>query len=435
MAIELEQQTHENLQSDIYQTGRLRRSTLVSLRWMAIAGQIFACIVVYFGLRIDIPLPQIAFVIGLSIIFNTSIRLYSPLDRRISNLECGVQLFFDVLQVSALLYLTGGLENPFSLLLLAPVVVAAKTLSKPVFGLIAVTVMGASLLLLERHLPLPWSDDQSIAFPKLYLIGQWVALQVGMLFTAAYTWHATRQTRRMTTALATTDAILAHEQKLTALGHMAAASAHALGTPLATILVTANEIARNAEEGSELIEDAELLKSQALRCRDILSELSTNTGQKDEFYDVLSLKEFLQEMVHPFQSLGKKINIDLVSSATNDVGPDIHRQPELQYGLTNLIENALDFATSEVSILASWNERRICIDIIDDGPGFDPAVLSKLGEPYVSKRSKEHKQAGGMGLGLFISKTLVERRGGSVEFRNRKDTSGAWVSIGWPYSR
>lgn len=434
MAIDLEKQTHDNLQSDIYQTGRIRRSTLVALRWMAILGQTMACLFVYFVLHIDLPLVPIAVIIGLSLIFNTSVRLYSPLDRRISDVEAGVQLLFDVLQISALLYFTGGIENPFALLLLAPVVVAAKTLNRVVFVTTVLTVMVTSLLLLFHHYPLPWRNVEALVLPKLYLIGQWVSIQVGMLFTAAYTWHVSRQTRRMTTALATTDAVLAHEQKLTALGHMAAAAAHALGSPLATILITAKEIARSAGENSELREDAELLQTQATRCREILSELSSQTQQTDDYYDEVDLEDHLSELMAPFEGGEIILSLEMMPAIAEDPAPRIQRLPELHYGLTNLIENALDFASKTVLILASWQEDRITLDIMDDGPGFDPAVLPKLGEPYVSHRGENHQHAGGMGLGLFITKTLIERRGGKIEFKNRKDKSGAWVTIVWPNS-
>jgi len=422
---------------ELLQMGHLRRSTLVSLRWMAVAGQLTALAVVWLLFDFDLPLAACLTFIGISALLNMLIALRAPLDRRITNIEAGIQLFFDILQISALLYLTGGMRNPFALLLLAPVVVSVKTLNKGVFAGLASTVVVISFLLLFYHLPLPWYVGEELRLPNFYLYGLWIALLVGMLFTSIYTWQATSQTRRMTEAFAESEAILFHEKKLAALGGMAAAAAHELGTPLATIQVVAKEIAREAENNSELKDDANLLLSQAQRCRDILQQLGDRGDSGDAVHDRLDLSALIREITEPFVGYGAEIITKLNPPATNADVPVLPRQQEFVYGLTNIVENAADFAKSTVNVNATWNDTHISVEVLDDGPGFDPSVLQKLGEPYVSVRqSKKDVQdglvGGGLGLGVFIAKTLIERLGGSVSFNNRKTTNGARVNLVWP---
>ena len=422
---------------ELLQMGHLRRSTLVSLRWMAVAGQLTALAVVWLLFDFDLPLIPCLTFIGISALLNTLIALRAPLDRRITNIEAATQLFFDILQISALLYLTGGMRNPFALLLLAPVVVSVKTLNKWVFAGLATTVVLISYTLLFYHLPLPWYEGEALELPNFYLYGLWIALLVGMLFTSVYTWQATSQTRRMTEAFAESEAILFHEKKLAALGGMAAAAAHELGTPLATIQVVAKEIAREAENNSELKDDANLLLSQAQRCRDILQQLGDRGDSGDAVHDRLDLAALIREITEPFVGYGTDIITKLNPPLTNAEVPILPRQQEFVYGLTNIVENAADFAQSTVNVNATWNDTHISVEVLDDGPGFDPSVLQKLGEPYVSVRqSKKDVQdglvGGGLGLGVFIAKTLIERLGGSVSFNNRKSTNGARVNLVWP---
>jgi len=424
---------------DLYRMGHLRRSTLVSLRWMAIAGQLIALLVVWLGLNFDFPLlPCLTFIV-ISAVLNALIMVRAPLDRRITNFEAGTQLFFDILQISALLYLTGGMTNPFALLLLAPVVVSVKSLHKGVFAGLATTVGIISFLLLFYHQPLPWYPDQTLVLPSFYLYGFWIALLVGMMFTSMYTWQATSQTRRMTEAFAASEAILSHEKKLAALGGLAAAAAHELGTPLATIQVVAKEIAREAETNSELKEDADLLLSQAIRCRDILKQLGDRGDSGDEVHDRLDISALIREITEPFIGFGPEIKTRLNPPNDGADIPVLNRQQEFVYGLTNIVENAVDFAKSEVHVNATWNDTHIAIEVLDDGPGFNSSVFHKLGEPYISLRHNQnsgdsHLSGGGMGLGVFIAKTLIERLGGSVSFQNRKNVAGAKVNLIWPYT-
>ena len=388
-------------------SGRLRRSTLVILRWMAVAGQSIALLFVAFGLGFQFPVWPCIAMIAISIAVNIAVTATLPLDRRVSDREAAAQLGYDLLQLASLLWLTGGMTNPFALLLLAPVVTGATTLSRPVLGSLGILAATLSFGLLFHTLPLPWDPAGSFDLPIKFRVGTWLALLVGMAFTSLYAWRSAKESRRMSEALAATEAVLAHEQKLSALGGMAAAAAHELGTPLATIQLTAKEIARDLKPRSPLREDVDLVISQTQRCRDILQQLARRGDEGDVMHDRLSLEALLEEAAEPYFGLGPDIRIDVDGPGAE---PTLRRQAELVYGLKNFIENAAGFAKSTVRINGLWTEDRISISIEDDGPGFNAQVRDRLGEPYVSGRN-ERDQAGGLGLGFFIAKTLVERTG------------------------
>jgi len=410
-------------------SGRLRRSTLIALRWTAVFGQVLAFIVIKWGLGFDLPIWLGLSVISLSVILNFALTLSLPLDRRVSDIEAVCQLGYDILHLSVLLWLTGGMVNPFALLFLAPVVTAATTLNPKVFiSLLALTV-STSFALLFYHRPLPWMPAGGFDLPDVYTFGVWTALMVGVGFSSLYTWGAALETRRMSEALASTQAVLADEQKLAALGSLAAAAAHELGTPLATIQITAKEMRREIPADSPLAEDAALLQSQAERCRDILHQLSSRGDEKDPVHNSLSFEDLISEAAAPFfnPSNAVKINIHIDGS---DPAPRMTRQAELIFSLKNFIENAMDFAQTLVKIEAHWDKEAIKLIISDDGPGFDPRIRDRLGEPYVSGRQKDSK-AGGLGLGVFIAKTLIERTGGRVTFGNDKSSGGAVIIMEW----
>lgn len=410
-------------------SGRLRRSTLITLRWAAIIGQSLALLFVFFGLKYPFPVGPCAFVIALSILLNLAVAMSIPLDRRVTDGEAIAQLGFDAVQLGVLLWLTGGMTNPFSLLLLAPVVTSATTLSRTVLVTLSIWVGAISFLLLFSSQPLPWSPVNGFVLPLTFRIGSWFALLVGTTFTSLYAWRAAKESRRMSEALAATESALAHEQKLSALGGMAAAAAHELGTPLATIRLTAKEMSREVQPGSPLADDVQLLLSQTERCRDILKQLSQRGDEGDLMHDNITLDALLDEAADPYFELGPQIDINIVGA---DIGPLIRRRPELIYGLRNFIENAAGFAREKVVLMGDWDDKTITVAIDDDGPGFNPALMDRLGEPYVSGRPEKSK-AGGMGLGVFIAKTLLERTGAQIEFSNRRD-GGARVQVTWPFS-
>ncbi len=409
-------------------SGRLRRSTLVTLRWMAIIGQTMALLFVAWGLGYNLPLMPCFLVIGLSVIVNLAVTFLAPLDRRVEDVEAIAQLGFDLVQLAALLWLTGGMNNPFALLFIAPVVTSATTLSRPVLALLGILAACLSLAMIYYFQPLPWSQE-GFELPFMFRLGSWFALIVGMIFTSAYAWRSARESRRMSEALAATEAVLAHEQKLSALGGLAAAAAHELGTPLATIRLTAKEMSRDVKPGTAQAEDIDLLLSQTERCRDILQQLGQRGDEGDLIHDNLSFDVLLEEAVDPYDNMGGTITIDIVMEGEGQP-PIVYRRAELMYGLRNLIENAASYAHSEVILTGKWDEGQVTLIIEDDGPGFNASVKDRLGEPYVSGRA-ERSKAGGLGLGLFISKTLLERTGAKISFNN-KPKGGAIVSLIWP---
>ena len=418
-----------------FNRGRLRIRTLMVLRWLGIGGQTIAILVVGLGLGFDIPYDWCLSLVALSAWLNLLLLLGSPNQRLAKNWEATIQLGLDIAQLTALLYLTGGITNPFSLLLIAPVTLAAATLP----GRYAVglgTLAGlATLVLCLWSLPLPWAAGAAIDFPLLYRFGMAVATITGIAFTAGYAWQASVEAARMELALTMTQTVLAREQRLSALGGLAAAAAHELGTPLATISIVAKEMVRESPEGA-LREDAELLVSQAERCRDILRKLTQEPETGDLVHGRMGLQQFVDEVAEPY--LHDRITVEaVVSGKPGAAVPDIQRMPEVLHAMISLAENAVDFARSKVVVTARFDDRTIGIEVRDDGPGFAPDILLKLGEPYVTSRpGGEDSRSGhmGMGLGFFIAKTLLERTGATVAFRNGP-RGGAIVTARWPRAR
>lgn len=411
-------------------SGQLRRSTLVLLRWCAVVGQSLALLIVTQVLDFDLPLGPCLAMIGLSIFVNIVVTASYELERRVGDREAGLQLGFDLLQLAALLWLTGGMANPFALLFLAPVVTSATTLNKRVLLSLGLLATALSFGLIYNSQPLPWNPAGSFTLPLTFRLGVFSAIIIGSAFTSLYAWRATKESRAMSDALAATEAVLAHEQKLAALGGMAAAAAHELGTPLATIQVIAKEMTRELEAGTALGEDAALMLSQAQRCREILQQLSQRGDEGDAIHDVLSIEDLLEEAAEPYITFGKDISLDVAGAGEE---PVLKRQAELLYGLKNFIENAVDFAKTSVQLTGRWDEDSFSVIIDDDGSGFDPAIMGRLGQPYVSKRQQPKQVdelAGGLGLGVFIATTLIERTGGKVTF-GKSPAGGARIELIW----
>ena len=415
--------------------GRLRSRTLVGSRWLALTGQMATILIVHYTLGFELPLMLCILAIGANAALNLLISTALPAGRLVRQWEAAAQLTFDVLQLTFLLFLTGGIENPFCLLLIAPVTVSAATLRpRWTIGLIAVTLMCVVALTLTPF-PLPWDPVGGFALPSVYRFAVACAIGVGLLFTAGYAWRVSVEESRLADALIATQEVLAREQRLAALGGLAAAAAHELGTPLATIQVTAKELVRALPAGSLDQEDAQLVLSQAQRCREILRKLSDNRDVTDPEIERLPLGQLLEEAAARHGDRGTKAL--LFDIRRPDGAPDliVLRQPEVLYGLGNLIENALQFSTTAVTISAQWDETSVQMTIGDDGPGFDESVLDRLGEPYVTTRgvgTSGSRQREGMGLGFFIAKTLLERSGAKVTFGNQAGVQrGALVRAVW----
>ncbi|HEY2709284.1 MAG TPA: ActS/PrrB/RegB family redox-sensitive histidine kinase [Caulobacteraceae bacterium] len=415
--------------------GRLRARTLITLRWLALAGQATALVVVAQGLKFPAPYLSCAIVVGIGAWLNLLLTL-TPISRRTAtDWEAAAQLAFDVLQLAALLYLTGGIANPFALLIIAPVTLAGASLPIRYAALLAGIAILATIGLAIHALPLPWQAGQVLALPMFYRLGLAVALIAGIAFAAGYAHQAASEASRMELALNVTETVLAREQRLSALGALAAAAAHELGTPLATIAVVAKEMAREAPDGP-MREDAELLIAQAQRCRDILRRLAETPTTGDEVHERMSLLQFLREVVEPYAAEDAVQVEAVVTGAAGVPAPDVWRWPEVLHAMTSIVENAFDFANKEILVTARFDAETVAVEVRDDGPGFSAQVLAKLGEPYVTSRpGAEGSRTGhiGMGLGFFIAKTLLERTGAVVEFKNGR-RGGAIVAARWKRS-
>lgn len=414
--------------------GRLRLRTLVSLRWLAVAGQVLTVTFVAFKLGYELPLATCFGAIACSAWLNIILTFSFPSQRMMKHWEAALQLIFDISQLGFLIYLTGGTNNPFALLFIAPATIAAATLSwRWVIAIIIVTLTWVGILHFW-HMPLPWIETAQFQLPVMYEYGTVFAICIGVLFTSAYAWRVAAEELRLANALIATQTILAQEQKLAALGGLAAAAAHELGTPLATIQLTAKELTRDLSEG-DAKDDANLIFEQSLRCRDILRDLSAHSALNDPTIEFLPIGQLLQEAATKHDNNHDKAILFEINPPQNETELIMVRRPEILYGIGNFIENGISFAKSKLTIKCKWDAKLLDITIIDDGPGFDPDILPRLGEPYISSRGQGTTGAQlreGMGLGFFIAKTLLERAGGEVSFGNQISPSqGAIVRIIW----
>ena len=453
--------------------------TLVILRWMAITGQSATVAVATLYFHFELPLWGCLAAIAASVVMN--LNATARLKRSDGSLPDGRQtaahLGFDILQLSILLGLTGGLQNPFCLLLVAPVTVAAASLPGRQAALMGLMVLAATVALFFVSLPLPWQAGTELNLPPLYKFGIGMALMTGVIFTSAYAWRVAADAEKLELALATTQDVLQREQRLAALGGLAAAAAHELGTPLATIQVVAKELLRASAKDGPAAEDAALILQQAERCREILKSLSQAPEEGQSVFAEVGLKALLEEVVEPHRGFDLAFEVS-VRTGSGEPAPRVRRLPEVVHGLSTLVENAADFAGSKVRVRAIVDAGFIEIEVVDDGPGFPADILPRLGEPYVTSRPqgkarralaaqiaasvaaaapgrKGKKTAratpppetiapsqGGMGLGFFIARTLLERTGGKVfvgpgdggQAPAKGQPKGARVAVRWSRS-
>ena len=412
--------------------GGVRLRALVLIRWAAVAGQLFTVAVVHWGLGFALPILAVGGAIALSALLNLTVSLGRPASARIDDREATIFLAFDILQLAVLLYLTGGLINPFSLLLLAPVAIGATILSLTSnVALSLLTIISIALLGLF-HQPLPWRGPPP-ELPEIYQTGAWAGLTLTTLLVTLYGWRLAEEARQMADALGAAQAALAREQRMSALGALAAAAAHELGSPLSTIAVVTKEMMREVEADDPLREDVELLSAESDRCRTILARLSVDpAGDVSDAYTLVPLPALIEAAAQSYQRDG--ISITFGSGPIGDgvptTAPIQVRSPEIMQGVGNIVQNAVSFAQREVLIVTRWTTAWSEVEVSDDGPGFSEALLDELGTPFISTRQGEE---GHMGLGVFIAKTLLERTGATVTFGNRAGTAGgAVVSVRWP---
>ncbi|NOR31063.1 MAG: ActS/PrrB/RegB family redox-sensitive histidine kinase [Sulfitobacter sp.] len=426
----------------------IRLRTMIVLRWVAIAGQLTAITVAdrLFGLQLELGLCY--FAVGISVVGNLVAMFVFPENKRLSELENLSMVLFDLCQLGFLLFLTGGLHNPFCLLLLGPVTISATTLSLRSTVILCCTAIVLVSLIAVYHLPLNTQSGGVLMMPGIFVFGHWIALIISILFSTSYSRWVTTEIHSMSDALVATQMALAREQKLTDLGGVVAAAAHELGTPLATIKLVSAELLDELKDNPELAADAELIRNQADRCRDILRDMG-RAGKDDLHLRQAPLSAVIEEAAEPHMGRGKTIEFAFGQAAGATLNqPSILRKPEIIHGLRNLIQNAVDFADSTVWVEANWTDTQISIRIFDDGKGFPPHLLGRIGDPLMRRRrsrrsATQRPEYEGMGLGLFIAKTLLERSGAELHFANGSDRTsradlrklGAVVEVVWPRSK
>jgi two-component system, sensor histidine kinase RegB len=414
----------------------VRLDTILRLRWLAVLGQLAAIFIVVQGLEFDLPVIPCIAIVGLSALLNLVLQtVFNPM-QRLEPVYAAALLALNIVELAALLFLTGGLQNPFSFLFLAPVLISATAL--PIRLTIALGVLAAACAsaLVFFHLPLPWEGEEPLALPPIYLFGVWLSILLAIGVTSLYAIQVTEDTRKLSDALAATELVLTREQHLTQLDGLAAAAAHELGTPLSTIFLISRELEKTVAADNPLAADLKTLREQAQRCRDILAKI-TQLSATGAPFDRMPLSTLIEEVVAPHRDFGVAIKVRIAVAGTRE--PVGSRNPAILYGVGNILENAVDFARNTVEVNAWWNTETVEIVISDDGPGIAPDMLKRIGEPYLSRRRIADETQGehhGLGLGVFIARTLLERTGAKVSFSNRTfPDHGAVVQIAWPRSR
>lgn len=414
----------------------VRLDTILRLRWLAALGQLTAIFIVAHGLEFEFPIIACVAVVGVSALLNLALQIaFNPM-QRLEPFHAAALLALNIVELAALLFLTGGLQNPFSFLFLAPVLISATVLPiRLTFGLGLLAVACASALVFF-HLPLPWDSEDPLVLPPIYLLGVWLSIVLALGVTSLYAFQAAEEARKLSDALAATELVLTREQHLTQIDGLAAAAAHELGTPLSTIFLISRELEKTVDADNPLASDLKTLREQAQRCRDILAKI-TQLSSSGAPFDRMKLSTLIEEAVAPHRDFGVAIKVRLAVAATSE--PIGARNPAVLYGVGNILENAVDFARTTVEVNAWWNAETVEIVISDDGPGIAPDLLKRIGEPYLSRRrsaDEADRERTGLGLGVFIARTLLERAGARVSFSNRTfPDHGAVVQIVWPRAR
>ena len=406
----------------------LDKKTLVILRWIAIIGQFTAINLVYFYLKLDFPVVIAHVILFLGFLTNLYLQ-FGIRSSTIKDFYASIFLTYDLIQLTALLYLTGGISNPFSILMIIPTIVSSTFLSMGTTIVLGILTIIFLLLLTMFHYPLPGIHDHSITFPKLYLTGYFLAIIVGLVFLSYFGIRFSGESKRRSDAINKVQQVIAKEYELESLGGQAAAAAHSLGTPLATINVVASELKKELGENSEHAKDIDLLISQTKRCGEILKQISKKKIIDDEFFSKTTIEDLLNEIIESFkESSSKKLILNLDEDKKKF---EFQRSAELIYGLRNFIGNAVKFSKSTVEIKIKSNDKNLEVSINDDGPGFPEDIKEFLGEPYIKSKSYEVNSNAGTGLGTFLGKTLLERKSARLSFSKDNKLGGASVNIFW----
>ena len=402
----------------------IKLETLTNIRWIAITGQLFTVCLVYFYYKFEFLFYWSLAAIFLSIVLNIVLEFYKFYIQRLNNFWASLSILYDLIQLSFLLYLTGGLTNPFSILILVPTTIAVTFLSKRSSIIIAAVSIFMLSILAIKHYPLP---GPAIVLPKHYLIGLWASLTIGIIFLGNYAYSITIEDRKRSKAFDNLEKALSRERELKSLGGLAAAAAHELATPLGTITLVIEDLKKQLGKNPKFKNDVELLNSQIKRCKVILKDLSADPNKQDSFIENVTLKNLIQEIIFSFE-IPKNKNIKIIDRELEN-NFMVTRKIELIYAMRNIIDNAIKFAEKKIEIEFLNKDKKIELNVSDDGTGFSQDIIQKLGEPYI-KSSLVAKNKRGLGLGIFISKTLLERTGAKVLFK-KSNLGGALVNITW----
>jgi len=407
---------------------QLDKKTLVTLRWIALVGQYLTISIVYFIFRFELPFFYCSLVICIGVVSNIYLQ-FKFKKNQLNNFASTFVLFYDLIQLSVLLYLTGGITNPFSILLIVPAIVASTFLNIKSAINLSITTIVILLVLTIYNLPLPHYGELHFHVPDTYLYALPISIMITLIFLSYFGVRFGMESRKRTEALNKLELILAKEHELESIGLQAAAAAHSLGTPLSTITVVARELEKEIGKDSKYAKDIDLLLSQTKRCSEILRNLSKDQLQEDNFLSNIKIEELLSEIVRSFTEISEK-KISLIVK-NNTLNPQIDRTLEITYGLRNFIGNAVKYSNTFVDITLESNNKITEVKVCDDGPGFSEDILNVLGEPYIRSRNKIISSKSGLGLGTFIGKTLLERKKANVKFSKCPETNGAMVVIKW----
>ncbi len=409
---------------------QLEKNTVIILRWIALIGQLITIYIVHFYIKFDLPLIFCSLTIFFGGVTNIFVQ-FGINKNQLNNTESTILLFYDVLQLAVLLYLTGGVTNPFIVFLIVPAIISSTLLNlSSTFFLSFITAI-ALLLLTFNYLPLPNDGNLHFHVPDYYILSIPISLTIVLIFLNYFGFRFGYEARKRGNALNRLELILAKEQELESIGHHAAAAAHSLGTPLSTITVIARELKKEKNQNKQFNEDIDTLLNQAKKCGEILKKISQKKIVDDDYMANISLQDLLNEITRSFEEISeKKINLNFTS--TNSKIP-IKRSPEITYGIRNFVGNAVKFSRKKIDINLISENNQTTIEISDDGPGFPDDIAKIIGQPYIASKSKKLKSKSGLGLGTFIGKTLLERKKAEIEFSKSK-LGGARVEIIWKNS-
>ena len=406
----------------------LDKKTLVNLRWIAIVGQLIAVNFVYYYFKLEFPLIAAHIVILLGLITNIILQ-FKIRENQLKDLYSAFFLVYDLLQLTLLLYLTGGISNPFSLLMIVPSIVSSTFLSMGTTIILGTLTIISLFFLTKYHEILPGLDVYSFTFPEYYLEGILTSIVIGLVFLSYFGIRFSGETKKRSEALDKLQQVMAKEYQLDSLGGLAASAAHSLGTPLATISVVATELKKEIGNKSKHSKDLDLLVSQSKRCSDILKQISKKEISDDQFINLIKVEDLLEEIIISFKETSDKKITFLENDDKNKI--NIKRSPEIVYGLRNFIGNAIKFADKEVCIKLTSDKKTLVLTVNDDGPGFSEDIIKLIGEPYLKSKSKKVAGKAGLGLGIFLGKTLLEKKKAQLTFFNNEKLKGAIVKISW----